>query len=143
MCFCYRRTGALFEGRYKATIIHSESYLLTCMRYIELNPVRAGMADGPAGYPWPSYGVNALGQANGLVAPHLEYLRFWGGVEEAHHAAYCGLLEHHIPAQCINDIPDATNKSWALGNDRFKQRIEDQINRYTQSKGRRQEIRAI
>jgi hypothetical protein len=79
MCFCYRRTGALFEGRYKATIIHSESYLLTCMRYIELNPVRAGMADGPAGYPWPSYGVNALGQANGLVAPHLEYLRFLGG----------------------------------------------------------------
>jgi putative transposase len=51
-------------------------------------------------------------------------------VEEAHHAAYCGLLEHHIPEQCINDIPDATNKSWALGNDRFKQRIEDQINRW-------------
>jgi putative transposase len=77
--FCHRRTGTLFEGRHKATLIDSESYLLTCMRYIELNPVRAGMADGPAGYPWSSYGVNALGQANELFAPHLEYLRLGGG----------------------------------------------------------------
>lgn len=53
--YCYRRTGTLWEGRYKATLIDSEAYLLTCMRYIELNPVRAGMVDHPSQYPWSSY----------------------------------------------------------------------------------------
>jgi len=52
--FCYRRTGTLWEGRYKATLIDSEAYLLTCMRYIELNPGRAGMVIDPADYPWSS-----------------------------------------------------------------------------------------
>ena len=61
--YCYRRTGTVFEGRYKATLIDSESYLLTCMRYIELNPVRAGMTGDPAGYPWSSYHYNVLGHA--------------------------------------------------------------------------------
>ena len=52
--YCYRRTGTLWEGRYKATIIDSEAYLITCMRYIELNPVRAGMVIDPGDYPWSS-----------------------------------------------------------------------------------------
>ncbi|MGC2047550.1 MAG: transposase, partial [Gallionella sp.] len=59
---CYQRTGTLWEGRYKATLIDSEAYLLTCMRYIELNPVRAGMVAHPSEYPWSSYHHNALGQ---------------------------------------------------------------------------------
>lgn len=57
----YQRTGTLWEGRYKATLIDTEAYLLTCMRYIELNPVRAGMVAHPSEYPWSSYGYNALG----------------------------------------------------------------------------------
>ena len=73
--FTYQRTGTLWEGRYRATLIDSEAYLLTCMRYIELNPVRAGMVAHPSEYPWSSYRCNALGQANILVLPHVEYVR--------------------------------------------------------------------
>jgi putative transposase len=71
--YCYRRTGTLWQGRYKATLIDSEAYLLTCMRYIELNPVRAGMVVDPADYLWSSHLVNALGQASDLIEPHEEY----------------------------------------------------------------------
>jgi hypothetical protein len=67
----------LWEGRYKATLIDSEAYQLTCMRYIELNPVRAGMVFDPAEYPWSSYHHNALGQSRDLVVSHTEYLRAW------------------------------------------------------------------
>ena len=67
----YRRTGTLWEGRYKAALIDSDAYLLTCMRYIELNPVRAGMVADPSEYPWSSYPFNALGQPNDLVTPYI------------------------------------------------------------------------
>lgn len=67
----YNRTGTLLEGRYKATLIDSEAYALTCYRYIEMNPVRANdMVDHPAEYPWSSYRYNALGEANPLIVPH-------------------------------------------------------------------------
>jgi putative transposase len=68
---CYKRTGTLWEGRYKATLIDSEGYLLTCMRYIELNPVRANnMVNHPSDYPWSSYRSNALGQEDAFVTPN-------------------------------------------------------------------------
>jgi putative transposase len=69
----YQRTGTLWEGRYKATLLDSENYLLTCSRYIELNPVRAGMVNDPAEYPWSSYHFNALGIENHLLKPHSVY----------------------------------------------------------------------
>ena len=69
----YQRTGTLWEGRYKATLIDSERYLLTCYRYIELNPVRAeGMVDHPSEYPWSSYRYNVVGESDPLVVPHPE-----------------------------------------------------------------------
>lgn len=68
----YRRTGTLWEGRYKASLIDTEHYLFRCMCYIELNPVRAGMVKHPAEYPWSSYRHNALGQLNNLIKPHIE-----------------------------------------------------------------------
>jgi len=69
-------TGTLWEGRYKAALIDSEAYLLICMRYIELNPGRAGnMANHPSQYPWSSYRNNALGLEDMLVTPHREYKR--------------------------------------------------------------------
>jgi len=74
--YTYQRTGTLWEGRYKATLIDTEQYFLTCMRYIELNPVRANnMAGHPSEYPWSSYRCNALGEENGLIRPHPEYQR--------------------------------------------------------------------
>jgi putative transposase len=72
--FTYGRTGTLWEGRYKATLIDTERYLLTCYRYIELNPVRAGLVAGPGEYPWSSYGANALGRYDPLVTLHGQYL---------------------------------------------------------------------
>jgi len=61
--FTYRRSGTLWEGRYRATVVHSEQYLLTLMRYIELNPVRAGMVAHPGDYPWSSYRHHEQGES--------------------------------------------------------------------------------
>lgn len=133
--YSYHRTGTLWEGRYKATLIDSESYLLTCMRYIELNPVRAGMVAHPSDYPWSSYRFNALGQPDELVQPHAEYLRL-GSTEAARRAAYRQLFKHHIAESSIVEIREATNKAWALGSDRFKQRIQKQLDRRVQPSAR-------
>jgi putative transposase len=126
--YVYQRTGTLWEGRYKATLIDSDAYLLTCMRYIELNPVRANMVAHPSGYLWSSYAYNALGQPNALVTPQIEYLRL-GKTDEERQAAYRQLYKHHISESSMNEIREATNKAWALGNDRFKQRIQKQLER--------------
>ncbi len=66
-----KRTGTLWEDRYKTTLIDSDQYLLTCMRYIELNPVRADMVGHPADYPWLNYHSNAVGEEDDLLTPHL------------------------------------------------------------------------
>ncbi len=126
--YYYRRTGTLWEGRYKATLIDSESYLLTCMRYIELNPVRAGMTTDPADYPWSSYRCNALGQADDLVTPHSEFHRL-GADSSERQATYRSLFNQALSESQINEIRDATNKAWVLGSSRFKERIQSQLAR--------------
>lgn len=83
----YQRTGTLWEGRYKATLIDSEHYLLTCCRYIELNPVRAGIVKHPSAYRWSSYHHNALGKADPLITPHSLYKRL-GKDETSRQSAY-------------------------------------------------------
>ncbi|RJX31786.1 MAG: transposase [Oxalobacter sp.] len=126
--YCYQRTGTLWEGRYKATLIDSETYLLTCMRYIELNPVRAGMVAHPADYAWSSYRHNAQGHNDALLTPYREYRRL-GKTDQERQAAYRQLFKHHIAERAINEIRETTNKAWVLGNDRFKQSIERQVGR--------------
>ena len=126
--YSYQRTGTLWEGRYKATLIDSEAYLLTCMRYIELNPVRAAMLNHPSDYHWSSYHFNALGKPDELMSPHIEYLRL-GRSEDARQVAYRQLFKHHIAETSMDEIREATNKAWILGNDRFKQRIQKQLDR--------------
>ena len=71
----HRRTGTLWEGRYRASLIMDEAYWLNCLRYIEANPVRAGMAADPADYAWSSYQSNALGRHDELLTPHNLYLQ--------------------------------------------------------------------
>ena len=131
----YHRTGTLWEGRYKAALIDSESYLLTCMRYVELNPVRAGMVSHPSEYRWSSYFFNALGHADALVTPHLEYRRL-DKSPEVRRAAYRQLFRHHIAERDVTAIRDATNKAWALGSDRFKQRVQRQLARPVEPRAR-------
>ena len=70
----YCRTGTLWEGRYKATLVDEKNYLFACMRYIEMNPVRARMVKNPTEYRWSSYHFNALGKTDLLITPHEEYL---------------------------------------------------------------------
>lgn len=70
----YRRSGTLWEGRHKASLVDTEAYLLTCYRYIELNPVRANMVPHPGEYRWSSYRSNALGDSNILLTPHPLYM---------------------------------------------------------------------
>ena len=125
---CYRRTGTLWEGRYKATLIDSEAYLLTCMRYIELNPVRASMVAHPSEYPWSSYSANALGHDSTLVVPHSLYRRL-GRAADERQMAYRHLFKHHLSEATLATIRDATNKAWAIGSERFKQRIASQLDR--------------
>ena len=77
---CYRRSGTLWEGRFRSCLTQSEDYVLACYRYIELNPVRANMVQCPGDYPWSSYRANGDGRANPLLTPHAEYLRLGKGV---------------------------------------------------------------
>ncbi len=124
-----RRTGTLWEGRYRATLIDTEQYLLTCMRYIELNPVRANnMAGHPSEYPWSSYRCNALGEQNALLTPHPEYQRL-GKTDEERQAAYRQLFRARIADKTLDEIREATNKAWVLGDDRFKRKLVQQLDR--------------
>lgn len=133
--YTYNRTGTLWEGRYRASLIDTERYLLTCMRYIELNPVRTNhMAEHPSEYPWSSYHYNALGQHNDMVTPHREYQRL-GASDSDRQAAYRQLFRARIPEMTLQAIREATNKAWVLGSDQFKQRMKKQLNRPVQSAG--------
>lgn len=93
----YRRTGTLWEGRYKSCLVDTERYLLTCYRYIELNPVRAAMVADPADYAWSSYRANAQALADPLVVPHAEYLRLGADAPERC-VAYRYLFEDALDA---------------------------------------------
>mgnify|MGYP000376655390 FL=1 len=121
--YTYKRTGTLWEGRYKATVIDSDQYLLTCMRYIELNPVRAGMVEQPGDYPWSSYASNAEGKNNTLITSHEVYSQL--GVNETERLlAYRQLFRLGIGATDLDALREATNKGWVLGSDRFREEIE-------------------
>jgi len=131
----YHRTGTLWEGRYKATLIDTERYLFSCMRYIELNPVRAmELVKHPSGYLWSSYLCNALGQFNGLITPRKEYERL-GKTPSERQAAYRQLFCAQIPEFMLEEIREATNKAWVLGSEQFKIRMENKLNRAVKSKG--------
>ncbi|GAB1256341.1 transposase [Aurantivibrio plasticivorans] len=131
----YDRSGTLWEGRYKATLIDAKNYLLTCSRYIELNPVRAGLSESPSEYRWSSYGANALGKTDHCLTPHAEYLRL-GDSPQARQAAYRSLFEAELSEQTIKAIRESTNKAWVLGKQEFKDDIAKLVNRRVEPKPR-------
>lgn len=118
----YRRTGTLWEGRYRAAPVDTEQYLLACYRYIELNPVRAGLVADPVDYPWSSYRANAFGQFDALVKPHERYCSL-GADPVSRRAAYRALFEHGLDDALLHEIREATNKRWGLGSARFREGI--------------------
>ena len=118
----YRRTGTLWEGRYRATVVEAERYLFECMRYIELNPVRAGMVAYPGEFPWSSYGANAEGKADALMSPHPLYCSL--GMEDSERrTAYRQLVAEPLHEQGLAAVRECTNKGWALGGDSFQAEI--------------------
>ena len=121
--FRYERTGTLWEGRYRATIVEAESYLFECMRYIELNPVRAGMVSHPSEYPWSSYQANGEGKNDPLVKPHRLFKSL--GLDGAQRQeAYCALVKAPMDAVVVDLIRHSTNKGWAMGGGRFMGKVE-------------------
>ena len=124
----YRRTGTLWEGRYKSCLVDSQSYLLTCYRYIELNPVRAAMVVTPDDYPWTSYHTNALGLDNRLITPHREYLAL-GTTPDARQAVYRDLFKQAISDDRLKEIRDHIQQQRALGTHKFQEAIEAELGR--------------
>jgi putative transposase len=132
----YDRTGTLWEGRYRATLIDSENYLLKCYRYVELNPVRAkGMFEHPGEYTWSSYQYNAYGEFNNLISPHEVYLCL-GKSPYERQAAYRGLFKERMRERDLEEIRQATNKAWVLGSENFKEKIEKALTRQAVPKPR-------
>jgi|SRR5438876_135651 len=120
--YTYQRTGTLWEGRYKATLIDSAQYLLSCYRYIELNPVRAHMVATPGEYRWSSYRHHAQGTADNIITDH-ELYRALGGTDQERQAAYRALFAIHLDDSHLTEIRDATNKAWVLGDERFQNEV--------------------
>lgn len=133
----YKRTGTLWDSRYKSSVIQADTYLLTCQRYIELNPVRAAMVDDPAHYRWTSYRRNALGATDSRITPHVLY-QAMGQTDKSRQTAYRALFRAQLDGAAIDDIRLALNQNQPLGNARFYARIEKAtgVRRQARQRGR-------
>lgn len=108
------RTGTLWEGRYRSTLIQAERYLLACMVYLDLNPVRAGIAAGPADYPWSSHSHYIGRRTDRLVTPHPLWWEL-GNTPFAREAAYVALVHSGLSAAQERTLTDSALRGWALG----------------------------
>lgn len=115
----YERTGTLWDGRYRSCLVHEESYLMVCYRYVELNPVRAGMVADPALYRWSSYRANALSESDDIVRPHPLYDAM-GHDARQRQKSYRDLVGEAIAEDQFALLRDATNNNYACGSLRFR-----------------------
>ncbi len=119
----HRRTGTLWEGRFRSCVVQEVKYLFACHRYIELNPVRANMVTHPSDYRWSSYQTNAHGQTSPFLSPHDSYVSL-ASVQDERECAYRALFEHELSRGLIDDIRAATNQNSVFGTEDFVERIE-------------------
>ena len=124
----YRRTGTLWEGRYKSSLVDRETWLLHCYRYIELNPVRARMTADPSDYAWSSHAHNAFGRDDPLIHPHPAYLSL-GSTDDERNSAYRALTMENVSQDHLDAIRVHLQRQHALGSDRFRSAIEAQLSR--------------
>jgi putative transposase len=124
----YGRTGTLWEGRYKASLVHDDQYLLACQRYIELNPVRSGIVPGPGDYPYSSFAHNALGKPDPLINEHRIYRAMANNPTERQ-TAYQRLFLDATSVDELTTIRETTNSCLVLGNDQFQDQIEAMMGR--------------
>jgi len=122
------RTGTLWEGRYKSTLIQAERHLMACMAYIDLNPVRAGIAEDPAAYPWSSHTHYIGRRQDKLISPHPLYWEL-GNTPFAREAAYASLVKAGIPAHQQQALTDATLRGWALGEPDYVSELQQRTER--------------
>ena len=121
-----QRSGSLWEGRFRSCIIDSDTYLLRCHRYIELNPVRAAMVKHPSDYPWSSFNANAYGIGSELVTPHPVYEAL-GSVLRDRLIAYQRLFIDDLPDADVRAIRLATQAGFAVGSESFVERLAEQV----------------
>jgi putative transposase len=114
----YKRAGTLWQGRYHASLVESERYLLTCQRYIELNPVRAGMVQHPGEFPWSSYRANAHGEPSAIITPHLVYTGMHPDKLERE-ACYRALFSEPIHTAQLEQLRHALNSNGICGSADF------------------------
>jgi putative transposase len=122
------RTGTLWEGRYRSTLIQTDRYLLTCMAYIDLNPVRAHMVLQPEDYAWSSYGHYVGQRADRLVTPHALYWSL-GNTPFAREVAYADLVHAGVSDDQQGALTRATLSGWALGDSTFIDDLQTQTQR--------------
>jgi len=127
----YQRTGGLWQGRYRRSYVQSEVYLLACMRYVELNPVRAGMVQAPGDYRWSSYRTNAFGDENLLISQHEEYLAL-GNTSEERSQAYRALFATELDDAAWSLIRTATQQGVVAGESRFAEQIGQRLGKRLQ-----------
>ncbi len=129
------RTGTLWEGRYRASLVDGERYLLACLRYIELNPVRAMIVSDPADYRWSSHRHHALGEADALITEHPLYDAL-GPTPEARRAAYRALFEAAMDEGLVSSIRGALNQGRAVAGPLFLADMESRLQRSLAPAGR-------
>jgi len=122
------RTGTLWEGRFKSSLIDSERYLFACHRYIELNPVRAGIVRHAGDYPWSSHRFYARGETSRLITPHARYLAL-GTSEGERYEVFRSLFGDAVADDELARLRTALNKGWALGAEPFLADIQRRLGR--------------
>ena len=124
----HQRTGTLWEGRYNASLVDSERYLLACYRYIELNPVRANMVEDAADYPWSSYRHHALGERSDVIVDHPLYEAL-GTSQDQRRTAYREFFRSQMDDGLLHAIRVAVNRGGVLGSERFTDHIDATLGR--------------
>jgi len=124
----YKRTGTLWEGRYKSSVVSKDNYLLACCRYIELNPVRAKIVKDPSQYPWSSYSFRAEGKSNKLLSEDPVY-RDLGDTPFERQRAYQKWIKESIPDKEWSIIRQMTQKGGVIGDQDFCNRISKTLSR--------------
>ena len=136
----YRRSGTLWEGRFRSCLTQGEEYVLACYRYIELNPVRAGMVRHPRDYRWSSFHANGDGKKDALITPHEQYLGI-ARSEDARRENYRALFKAHLDPEVVARIRSATNGNVVLGSKSFEEQIAKMLKRrVTQGKAGRPKL---
>jgi putative transposase len=138
----HSRSGTLWEGRYKSSLIDSETYLLTCHRYIELNPVRARLVEYPLQYRWSSHAYYALGTNDPLITRHALFNGL-ANDEPMRRRVFLAQFQDAIANELIERIRITANQGWALGSDRFLDQIEAVLGRSARPPKRGRPFKAI